>query len=344
MTAEFWIGVIGMAVILIVGLLVCLAYRNITTPKDFHKNPPSTPARPSYGSPLVEPDPVKYREYLRSYDPPINESFPKILQERELVIQKYKEFIPGAEFETLDLNDHERVLFINKTFLVYFGILLNCEGDFEKTRDKIEAANKNGGLGYASYFLKIEELTYNDVFKFDIQKLRGYFIHKFFYIGFTPFWGVKEWQDNRTYELVFKRLNKEYPELRLQERFDLWSGVRCHFIIFKIENQGVSAYCVKHTSAKDPKASARRFKKQIVEGTVANIFDANNFLKLRKDIAARSEAELNDAISFYLIEKMIKNSDDLEKLRGMLQQSLNTNEAESTEEALKRCQSILDSF
>ena len=334
MDLSFWVGVFGVVIIAIAGIWAFSVYgKNNQTPPRSTQTPP--PANDSAAS----------RAYLRSYESPDNESFPKMLKKMAEVIQTYTSYIPSAKVEQIELNDHETVLKINDSLIVYFGICINNNKDFYKERERIESRRPlEIGESTACYFLKIEELTYNDVFKFDIQKLRTPFFKDEFFIGFRRFWGVDPLGALYSEAPIFERIANEYPELGLSEWFERWSGVRCHFIIFKIENQGVSAYCVKHTSAKDPKASARRFKKQIVEGTVANIFDANNFLKLRKDIAARSEAELNDAITFYLIEKMIKNSDDLEKLRGMLQQALNENESESTEEALKRCQSLLGSF
>lgn len=211
-----------MAVILIVGLWACLAYRNFTPPKDSHKNTPSTPVRPSYGSPLVEPDPVKYREYLRTYEPVTDHSIKKMLEWREKVIQQYLGFIPNASVERIELNDHETILKINENFLVYFGIRTEDE-NFEKQRAIIESGRlRDIGEHDDHYHLHIEELTYNDQFGFEIQNLRDSFRDAGFYIRFAELGAPQDFLNAKGFSLVVNRLADEHPELKLRERSGEW--------------------------------------------------------------------------------------------------------------------------
>ena len=327
------VGVVGLAVILIAGLWAALAYRNYSPP---------SPKPHTYGRPIVEPNPAKYQACLQNYDPPVSECFSKMLQKRSEVINKYLEYVPSDSIETIDLNDHECVIRINDSFVVYFGICVNNDKDFYSERERIESRRPlEIGEGTACYFLKIEELTYNDIFKFDIQKLRTPFFQDGFFIGFRRFWGVDPMGALYSEAPIFEHIAKEYPQLGLKEWFENWEGVKCYFIVFKIDDQGRTAFCVKHTTAKDPKASARRFKKQIADGTITNIFDANEFLKMR---ATKTVEQLNAEVEFETIPKFLKNSDDLERFRGLLQKQLNTAHPATMTEAVTLCTELLKGY
>lgn len=235
MDTGFWMGVVGVGVLLIVALVVICSRGNESSKSNNHRSeftptePQNSKDKPTYTwnsteyiGPLVEPDPVKYREYLRTYEPVTDHSIKKMLEWREKVIRKYLEPVTNASVERIELNDHETVLKINENFLVYFGIRTE-DADFEKQRAIIESGRlRDVGEHDDHYHLHIEELTYNDQFGFEIQNLRDSFRDAGFYIRFAELGAPQDFLNAKGFSLVVNRLADEHPELKLRERSGEW--------------------------------------------------------------------------------------------------------------------------
>lgn len=91
----------------------------------------------------------------------------------------------------------------------------------------------------------IQELTHNDLFKFNYQGFRRSFVFDSIGIDFFKFHGLNYYvRDIDNFPVVDKAL----PELELQRRFDEYGGETYHFLIFKmVDIDGSKQYGAGYT-------------------------------------------------------------------------------------------------
>ena len=88
-------------------------------------------------------------------------------------------------------------------------------------------------------YIMIQELTHNDLFKFNHAAFKRNFVYDYIGIDFYAFHGLGYYRKEID---KFKLVNKAFPELKLQERFDRYPGEIHHFIILRMEGADGKAY------------------------------------------------------------------------------------------------------
>lgn len=108
-----------------------------------------------------------------------------------------------------------------------------------------------GEPGYADWvypYIVIQELTHNELFKFNFTGFKRQFIKDYIGIDFYPFHGLHYYvKEIDNYEVV----NRRVPELKLQQRIKQYPGETYHFILFRIDSvEGECRYGAGYTKGK----------------------------------------------------------------------------------------------
>lgn len=136
--------------------------------------------------------------------------------------------------EYYDINQHDRVIVIENSLIIDFRIIPKPwrweELDVED---------------WMHPEILIQELTHNDLFKFNWADFRRKFIYSGVCIDYFKFHGMDYYRkciDN------FNVVDKALPELELRERYQEYSGERYHILILKMEDvEGKEVYGVGYT-------------------------------------------------------------------------------------------------
>lgn len=97
-------------------------------------------------------------------------------------------------------------------------------------------------------YIMIQELTHNDLYKFNFANFQRYFVYSYIGLEFYAYHGVHYYvKEIDNYDMV----NKVVPNLRLQERAESYPGDTHHFVILRMENaEGKIIYGVGDTKGK----------------------------------------------------------------------------------------------
>ena len=155
------------------------------------------------------------------------------------VIDKYIEiYCPNKAFKQFEISEHDKVIDIEDSLVVDFRLL-----PWYWTRADDECYRE-----WEFPYVMIQEITHNDLFKFNFADFMRRFQCDYIGIDFFPYHGVHYFRkeiDN--YDIVDKSL----PGLRLQERYQNYSGETHHFIILRMENnEGKAIFGVGDTKGK----------------------------------------------------------------------------------------------
>ena len=97
-------------------------------------------------------------------------------------------------------------------------------------------------------YIVIQEMTHNDLFKFNFADFKRRFIRERIGLDFLPYHGMNYYRaevDN------YNKINELLPQLNLQKRYENYAGELHHFVIFRIEGaNGEKAYGVGETKKK----------------------------------------------------------------------------------------------
>lgn len=172
----------------------------------------------------------------------------------------------------------------------------------------------------------IQELTHNDLFKFNYQGFRRSFVFDSIGIDFFKFHGLNYYvRDIDNFPVVDKAL----PELELQRRFDEYGGETYHFLIFKmVDIDGSKQYGAGYTKGVIHSFVLKLCKE--LEETNSRSLELNgasclSFPENRGFIKAflswkgkKKRWRLENKFSYYYVDRQIKDDADLFLIPGQL--------------------------
>lgn len=177
----------------------------------------------------------KKREKLQ----PITISKNDVAEALRLVIDKYIELYGhNKEIKLFEVSSHDKVIAVEDDLIVDFRLI-----PWYWTR-----ADDENFKEWEYPYIMIQEMTHNELFKFNFADFRRRFQYDSIGIDFYPYHGLHYYRaeiDN------FDTVDKKLPELRLQERYQKYPGETHHFIILRMEhNNGKVVYGVGDTKGK----------------------------------------------------------------------------------------------
>ena len=155
------------------------------------------------------------------------------------VVDKYVEMYGhNKEVAFYDVSQHDRVIMIEDSLIIDFRLL-----PWYWTRKDDARFND-----WENPYILIQELTHNDLFKFNFADFKRRFQSDYIRMDYYPYHGVHYYRkeiDN------FDAVDKRFPELKLKERYDKYPGETHHFVILRMESvDGNVAYGVGNTKGK----------------------------------------------------------------------------------------------
>ena len=155
------------------------------------------------------------------------------------VFQKYIElYATNKQVVTFEIDKHEKVLVLEDSLVVDFRVL---PGYWTCALNDLNKA-------WEFPFVNIQELTHNDLFRFNLTAFRKHFKMEHIGVDFFAYHGVHYYRkeiDN------YDAVNQKLPELRLQDRNNNYPGEIHHFVILRIENvDGKVVYGIGDTKGK----------------------------------------------------------------------------------------------
>lgn len=158
---------------------------------------------------------------LKSYSP--REAMGKIIETYQV------KYLSTYSVDTEELSLDEKVLIAENSVIVYFRL----------------SKESRYAVPEGTLTLTIQDMTFNDLFKFNWVEFRRGFTSKKLYIDYIKFKGLK------TPDLgYFHYLNSRLPKLKLVERYNDYPGIMYHFIIFElIHINGNKAFGIGRTQS-----------------------------------------------------------------------------------------------
>lgn len=176
-----------------------------------------------------------------------NNDYTKAKNDFKIAINEYEKIISQYSYQTIYQSDSEKIYCIDSHFYVYIGINF-----------------WNGYLETSRPHILIEELSYNDLFKFNATKFGEAFDNSYHDIKVNRFYGLN---GKRAYYKInatkFFEINERFPELKLLELAENWEGVPCHFIIVELYDERGSAATIKYITNDNLEKEAQSFCKKI---------------------------------------------------------------------------------
>ena len=124
----------------------------------------------------------------------------------------------------------------------------------------------------------------------------------------------------------FNQLNKDYPELKLEERYKNWEGIQYYYIVYELTHNGITGISVSRTTDSLPTAMGRTLIKEYenykMRSYNAFSFDENWFkcMEMLTEEAKKSSWEnvkrdnlgnkslLAEKVEYYIIPIMLKDT------------------------------------
>ena len=256
----------------------------------------------------------------------LDQYYYKILPIYDGILSCYKEELFGFSYYTKELTRFERVIVIEDTLIVYFGLReSNPEDLIERRKFNVEFFDGN----YTSlYYIQIEELTANEILKFNFAKFKRKIeeiyqnVNTYYFLNYVRFTGEGNIY-GRLAHSAFDCVNTALPSLHLKKRLNEWTGWLYYFIIFEVYDfDNLKAYCICHTKDSSVNKVARRRCLQVAENmrfvNNSGLTCSSNFNELRKSIRTyfvtnkRKHTNLFGKISYVIIKQYIKNENDIE--------------------------------
>ena len=157
----------------------------------------------------------------------------------EKVIGKYVEIYGrNKEIAYYTVSKHDRVIVLEDSLIIDFRVLPRS------WRWELDDHGKEWDFPY----IFVQELTHNDLFKFNYADFRRRFQYENVGLEFFPFHGIHYYREEiDNYDTVDRNL----PELKLQERDEKYPGETHHFVILRMEDSdGRTVYGIGDTKSK----------------------------------------------------------------------------------------------
>lgn len=246
-------------------------------------------------------------------EPGIYLSNKNVREALQKVIDKYVELYGNNKaICSFDVTEYDKVLLIEDSLVVDFRLL-----PWYWTR-KDDASFKD----WDNPYIMMQELTHNDLYKFNFADFRRRFVSNQVGIDFYPYHGVHYYNDViDNYDFI----NEKLPGLRLQERYDKYQGELYHFIILRMEDlEGKYTYGVGYTKKKTHDfilKLCKELEEKNSRSLQLNGASCLSFTENREFIEAflswkgnRKRWRLENKFSYYVEDRRIKN--DIEIYTG----------------------------
>ena len=181
-------------------------------------------------------------------------------------LKVFESLFEKYSFAFCEINKLERVYIVEDSFIVYFGIKQVCE--INKEFLKYSTSDQYGQIPeILGHIMVVEELTYNEIFKINASKLKrdifgmrhdyAPFFYKFFDgqidspVKKLNFLEEEHFNNGQLshFQSNFKKINKKFPLLKLEDRIKNWKGFPHTFIIYEVSHNGKTGYAVNDTTS-----------------------------------------------------------------------------------------------
>jgi len=156
----------------------------------------------------------------------------------EKIIETYRSsYLSSYSVKTIQLTPNEKLLVAEDSFVIYF--LLTKNGLYNRANNALTVI--------------IQDMTFNDLFKFNWAEFQRKFVYGNVYIDYIPFKGIISLENNWNDVPIgyFDSINNRLPELRLVDRYHNHTGFVYNFVIFElIDISGQKSVAIGYTTAK----------------------------------------------------------------------------------------------
>ena len=195
-----------------------------------------------------------------------NVTFKKGLKHyKELLDLFIEDYLSDYAYKIIDMKEYEKIIIVENNYVLFY--YMTGHSDKLEGASNVEQENEFAKMhpedAYLHYHYIIQELTYNDLFKFNRTKF--YKTHKkgISYISFDYADYQKDYFNNDiVWKNRFTEIDKKYPELKIQERFDNWEGIQYYFIVYELTHNGVKGTAVTRTTDSLPSSMGRTLIKE----------------------------------------------------------------------------------
>ena len=197
-----------------------------------------------------------------------------------LLVQSYEKHISSYSYKIYRLDDYKYVYLIEDSFIIYIRLVPNLstlemlshrgtpQEDRSKGWDKIEVTD--------CYFIVFEELSRNEIFKFNQKTFFKDFDSHYNFITYKKFNGKINTNEEKLerkkaftfhgfepklqeYEKCsFEYINESLPSLELQRRYDEWEGYLYSLIVYEYKNDSQIGYAICYTTNPLPSLYANK--------------------------------------------------------------------------------------
>ena len=144
-------------------------------------------------------------------------------------------FGKNKDVQIKDIPSGGKVLILENSLIIYFWLLPRYWAALDSPDHK----------DWDFPYIMIQELTHNDLFKFNYAGFKRNFSYDYIGIDFYAFHGIHYYVKEID---RFDYVNKHLPELQLIQRYEQYPGENHHFIILKIEDtDGKTQYGIGET-------------------------------------------------------------------------------------------------
>ena len=206
--------------------------------------------------------------------------FSEVNQIFTLLVQSYENLISNYSYKMHRLDNYKYVYLIEDSFILYIRLVPNFSTlkmlshrgtpleDRSKWWEKIEVTD--------CYFIVFEELSHNEIFKFNQKTFFKDFDTHYNFITYKKFNGKINTNEEKLerkkvftfhgfepklqeYEKCnFEFINKSLPSLELQRRYDEWEGYLYSLIVYEYKNDSQTGYAICYTTNSLPSLYANK--------------------------------------------------------------------------------------
>ena len=250
-----------------------------------------------------------------------------------LAIREYFEFnLEGFSVKVVDCNELERIYILEDSLVILVQFAIDefpvCTNAMDFYSDYIEHPYLEFPTRTGKYYdFIVEELTPNEIgFKFNRTAFVNAVEEQFNVssgIGLDIFYNkFKGYQ--RLYwcpedETTVERLDRQYPHLKLKDRYNAWSGEQYNYIVYEAEDVvGEKYYAVSYTKSSPVTYVNKMGKEYIRTGRFSNDntrrdnnWDFDNALHSWRGFTRQKQIE--EHLDYFVIQKYQKEFDDVWK-------------------------------
>lgn len=246
------------------------------------------------------------------------------LETINFIEKEFMKELNGYTLEITKINHLDRIVIINDSLVLYIGHPKHRVCALNEYK-----SNKNPFLSICQYgdeyhSLYIEEMTYNEIgFKHNhtkfIKNISNVINYEYtsVYVEYKKFKGYTRPYWNTDEPTLIEEVNANYPELKLRERYETWSGIHYYFVVITVlDNKNKKHYAVGYTTRK-PNEYVRDFAEKYIRTGMnkleslrsdfhPDLIDALNSWK-----GIRRQYRLEKYLSYCVIEKYFREKDDV---------------------------------